>query len=144
MMKRPWFTYIDTPWNLYSLPPTCGFQLNLPPLSHNMASNRRNHSITSLSICIFINPKSLARIWIISHRLALLFIPPRAYTPIVNLSPLCRAHKLGLKRVDKHSGLVLWESGDLILCHYLAGPASRHLLVNAVFREHWENCRYGG
>lgn len=37
-----------------------------------------------------------------------------------------------LKRVDKHSGLLVWESGNLILCHYLAGPASRHLLVNAV------------
>lgn len=34
-----------------------------------------------------------------------------------------------LKRVDKHGRLVVWESGDLILCHYLAGPASRHLLV---------------
>lgn len=92
----------------------------------------RNHSITSPQICIFINPTSLPWIGIIPHRLAPLFIPSEAYTPIVDLSQLCRAHKLWLKRVDKHSGLLVWESGDLILCHYLAGPASRHLLVNAV------------
>lgn len=50
---------------------------------------------------------------------------------MVDLSRLCRPHKSWLKTEDKHCGLLVWESGALILCHYLAGPASRHLLVNA-------------
>lgn len=101
---------------------------------------RRNNSITSryffFSICI--NPKSAP--WIGIN------FPPSHPRPldkscslflwglmlIVDLSRLCRAHKLWLKRRGKHSGLPVWESGDIILCHYLTGPASAHLLPGAV------------
>lgn len=97
--------------------------------SHNMSSTR-NHSITSAYILIFIN-QITALNWNHSSLISAPFYSPEAY-PIVDLSWFCRTHKLWLKRVVKHSGLLVWESGDLIYCHYLTGPASRHLLLNAV------------
>lgn len=63
---------------------------------------------------------------------------------MVDLSQLCRGHEMWLKRVDKHTWLVVWESGNLILCYYLAGHASRHLLMNAVSGNTEKKRRYFG
>lgn len=103
----------------------------MPSLSTTCHRHKKSFHHISVNLH-FHNPKSQPRIGIIPRRLAPLFIPLRLILLIVDLSQLCRAHKLWLKRVDKHSGLLVWESGNLILCLYLAGPASRHLPVNVV------------